>query len=84
MEVAGEAAAPPPPAQQRCGICFESFATPAMSTAGCGHYFCNGCWAGAPPRTPPAPRETLVLWALLLLLLTHARAAAAQSTCARR
>ncbi|WCJ35317.1 RING/U-box superfamily protein [Euphorbia peplus] len=29
-----------------CGICFDSFSANEITTAGCGHPFCNECWSG--------------------------------------
>ncbi|WCJ35316.1 RING/U-box superfamily protein [Euphorbia peplus] len=29
-----------------CGICFDLFSCNEISTAGCGHPFCNECWSG--------------------------------------
>ncbi|GAB2277157.1 Probable E3 ubiquitin-protein ligase ari8 [Dionaea muscipula] len=32
--------------EMTCGICFETLPSEAMSTASCGHPFCNLCWSG--------------------------------------
>ncbi|KAK9673513.1 hypothetical protein RND81_12G172000 [Saponaria officinalis] len=32
--------------EMTCGICFEDFPRSMMSSAACGHPFCNSCWAG--------------------------------------
>ncbi|KAK9735837.1 hypothetical protein RND81_04G231800 [Saponaria officinalis] len=32
--------------EMTCGICFDNFPWSMMSSASCGHSFCNSCWAG--------------------------------------
>ena len=29
-----------------CGICFDPYPAGRTRSAGCGHYYCDGCWAG--------------------------------------
>ncbi|CAI9268639.1 unnamed protein product [Lactuca saligna] len=36
---------PPKAGELPCGICFESYTLDSVSTAACGHPFCNTCWA---------------------------------------
>ncbi|KAI3511634.1 hypothetical protein L1887_18790 [Cichorium endivia] len=35
---------PPKAGELPCGICFESYTLDNISTAACGHPFCNTCW----------------------------------------
>ncbi|XP_071690248.1 probable E3 ubiquitin-protein ligase ARI7 [Rutidosis leptorrhynchoides] len=35
---------PPKNGKLRCGICFESYPVYKISSAACGHPFCNTCW----------------------------------------
>lgn len=35
---------PPKAGELLCGICFESYSPENVSTAACGHPFCNTCW----------------------------------------
>ncbi|KVI00310.1 Zinc finger, C6HC-type [Cynara cardunculus var. scolymus] len=35
---------PPKAGEVACGICFESYPLDKISTAACGHPFCNTCW----------------------------------------
>ncbi|PWA38893.1 IBR domain-containing protein [Artemisia annua] len=43
-----------------CGICFESYKVEKISTAACGHPFCNTCWTEEAHR--PVDCDTVSKW----------------------